>query len=72
MSTPDAPKSMSDAHKVYCSFCGKAAAEVKVLVAGPAVFICNECILLCVDILVDNSLPSNVRPLTPVPTEDSK
>jgi ribosomal protein L37AE/L43A len=35
----------------YCSFCGKSQNEVKRLIAGPGVFICNECIGLCEDIL---------------------
>ena len=35
---------------LYCSFCGKEKAEVGYLVAGPAVFICNECIELCREI----------------------
>lgn len=34
-----------------CSFCNKAQAEVRKLVAGPAVFICNECVEVCVDIM---------------------
>jgi hypothetical protein len=34
-------------NKQYCSFCGKAATAVKKLVAGPNVFICNECVDLC-------------------------
>ena len=37
--------------QLFCSFCGKSQAEVKKLVAGPSVFICNECIALCNDIL---------------------
>lgn len=36
---------------LYCSFCGKVEHEVLVLVAGPTVFICNECVDLCVDIV---------------------
>jgi ATP-dependent Clp protease ATP-binding subunit ClpX len=48
---------MSDSSKkmLYCSFCGKSQHEVKKLIAGPQVFICNECIHLCNDILVDES-----------------
>ncbi len=38
-----------------CSFCGKSVDEVKKMVAGPAVFICNECIMLCVDILEEQA-----------------
>lgn len=48
---------MSDSSKkmLYCSFCGKSQQEVKKLIAGPQVFICNECIHLCNDILHDES-----------------
>ena len=38
---------------LYCSFCGKSQHEVKKLIAGPNVFICNECIELCQDIILD-------------------
>lgn len=36
-----------------CSFCNKSQNDVSRLIAGPCVYICNECILLCVEILVD-------------------
>jgi ATP-dependent Clp protease ATP-binding subunit ClpX len=36
-----------------CSFCGKSQKQVKALVAGPGVYICNECIDLCAEILAD-------------------
>ena len=36
---------------LYCSFCGKSQYEVKKLIAGPSVFVCNECIELCNDIM---------------------
>ena len=36
---------------LYCSFCGKGAHEVFHLVAGPTVFICDECVNLCQDII---------------------
>lgn len=36
---------------LYCSFCGKSQHEVKKLIAGPTVFICNECVSLCMDII---------------------
>lgn len=44
---------MSDSQDklLYCSFCGKSQHEVKKLIAGPSVFICDECILLCADIV---------------------
>ncbi len=38
---------------IYCSFCGKNKNEVFKMIAGPSVFICNECISLCQDILND-------------------
>ncbi len=37
----------------YCSFCGKSKNEVFKMIAGPSVFICNECIALCQDILYE-------------------
>jgi len=36
---------------LYCSFCGKSQHEVRKLIAGPAVFVCDECVELCVDII---------------------
>ena len=49
-----AEKKGSSAEKVlYCSFCGKSQHEVKKLIAGPSVFICDECIELCNDIIRD-------------------
>ena len=36
---------------LYCSFCGKSQNEVRKLIAGPTVFICNECVELCLDII---------------------
>jgi ATP-dependent Clp protease ATP-binding subunit ClpX len=45
---------------LYCSFCGKSQHEVKKLIAGPSVFICDECIDLCTDIIQEElaNLPS--------------
>ena len=40
---------------LYCSFCGKSQHEVKKLIAGPNVFICNECVELCTDIIREES-----------------
>ena len=37
-----------------CSFCGKTQHEVKELIAGPSIFVCDECVVLCNDILDDN------------------
>ncbi|MFO0500161.1 MAG: ClpX C4-type zinc finger protein, partial [Pseudomonadota bacterium] len=36
---------------LYCSFCGKSQHEVRKLIAGPTVFICDECVRLCMDII---------------------
>lgn len=40
---------------LYCSFCGKSQHEVRKLIAGPTVFICNECVELCMDIVKEDS-----------------
>ena len=51
-----AEKRGSSSEKVlYCSFCGKSQHEVKKLIAGPSVFICDECIELCNDIIRDEA-----------------
>ena len=39
----------------YCSFCGKGQAEVKKLIQGPGVYICNECVDLCTEIIIDDA-----------------
>ena len=38
---------------LYCSFCGKSQHEVRKLIAGPSVYICDECVDLCTDIIVE-------------------
>lgn len=43
--------------EMYCSFCGKAHREVRKLIAGPSVFICDECVNLCNDIISKDILP---------------
>ncbi len=48
-------KSSSGEKLLYCSFCGKSQHEVKKLIAGPSVFICDECIDLCNDIIRDEA-----------------
>lgn len=51
---------------LYCSFCGKEKGEVAYLVAGPTVFICNECVELCREIgteqLVENTTAISSTP----------
>jgi len=43
--------SISNKNTLFCSFCGKSQHEVKKLIAGPTVFICDECVELCMDII---------------------
>ncbi|SPE29640.1 ATP-dependent Clp protease ATP-binding subunit [Burkholderiales bacterium] len=50
-------KKSSSEKLLYCSFCGKSQHEVKKLIAGPSVFICDECIDLCNDIIRDENAP---------------
>ncbi|MFM8666164.1 MAG: ATP-dependent Clp protease ATP-binding subunit ClpX [Betaproteobacteria bacterium] len=50
-------KGSSSEKVLYCSFCGKSQHEVKKLIAGPSVFICDECIELCNDIIRDEVPP---------------
>ena len=40
-----------DGKLLYCSFCGKSQHEVRKLIAGPSVFVCDECVELCNDII---------------------
>jgi ATP-dependent Clp protease ATP-binding subunit ClpX len=54
-------KGSSSEKTLYCSFCGKSQHEVKKLIAGPSVFICDECIDLCNDIIRDEILPESER-----------
>jgi ATP-dependent Clp protease ATP-binding subunit ClpX len=46
--------------KLYCSFCGKSQKEVRKLIAGPTVYICNECIELCNEIIADEEAKDGV------------
>ena len=56
---------------LYCSFCGKSQHEVRKLIAGPTVFICDECVELCMDIIREEHKSSRVksRDGVPAPTE---
>ncbi len=56
--------------KISCSFCGKSQEEVKKLIAGPNVYICNECVVLCKDILVeDDKIDTKKKFEIPKPSE---
>lgn len=46
---------------LYCSFCGKSQHEVRKLIAGPTVFICNECIQLCTDIINEENSDADLK-----------
>ncbi len=54
-----AEKKGSTEKLLYCSFCGKSQHEVKKLIAGPSVFICDECIDLCNDIIRDEQIETS-------------
>jgi len=53
---------------LYCSFCGKSQHEVRKLIAGPTVFICDECVELCMDIIKEENKSSIVKHQDGVPT----
>ncbi len=53
---------------LYCSFCGKSQHEVRKLIAGPTVFICDECVELCMDIIREENKSNLVKSREGVPT----
>ena len=64
---------------LHCSFCGKSTKEVTYLVAGPNVYICDECVQLCNDVIVDEqkrqadpppAIPND--PVEPSPMDEGK
>jgi len=70
-----AEKKGSTEKLLYCSFCGKSQHEVKKLIAGPSVFICDECIDLCNDIIRDDATGlEDAKPSRelPIPSEIRK
>jgi ATP-dependent Clp protease ATP-binding subunit ClpX len=65
---------VTDEKLLYCSFCGKSQHEVKKLIAGPSVFICDECVDLCNDIILEEAQTSadgeeSVKKSLPTPKE---
>ncbi len=58
MTTSDDNKPKGHAHSLSCSFCGKGQHEVRKLIAGPTVFICDECVDLCMDIIKEETKDS--------------
>ena len=64
-----ATKSNGDSkNTLYCSFCGKSQHEVRKLIAGPTVFICDECVELCMDIIREETKASDLKTTDGVPT----
>ena len=61
-------KSGDSKNTLYCSFCGKSQHEVRKLIAGPTVFICDECVELCMDIIREENKTSIVKSRDGVPT----
>jgi len=62
-------KKNGGASGLKCSFCGKSQEDVKKLIAGPSVYICDECVDLCNEIIAEErDLPSGTGAMTPVPT----
>lgn len=53
---------------LYCSFCGKSQHEVRKLIAGPTVFICDECVELCMDIIREETKATGLKSGNGVPT----
>jgi ATP-dependent Clp protease ATP-binding subunit ClpX len=65
----DSSSSSGDSkNTLYCSFCGKSQHEVRKLIAGPTVFICDECVELCMDIIREENKTTLVKSRDGVPT----
>ncbi len=72
MSEENGGTGSDDGKLLYCSFCGKSQQEVRKLIAGPSVFICDECVDLCNDIIreeVQESAAADGRAKLPTPHE---
>ena len=55
-------------NKLHCTFCGKSQHEVRKLIAGPTVFICDECVELCMDIIGEENKSSLTKSRDGIPT----
>ena len=64
----------NDKESLFCSFCGKNQKEVKKLIAGPTVFVCDECVELCMDIIKEDNKnnKSKIKKDIPKPSEINK
>lgn len=71
----DETSGKGEGNKLFCSFCGKSQDEVRKLIAGPSVFICDECVDLCNDIIreeIQDVADSEVSDKLPLPAELKK
>ena len=66
--TTGASGSSDSKNTLYCSFCGKSQHEVRKLIAGPTVFICDECVELCVEIIREENKTNLVKSSAGVPS----
>ena len=57
----------NDKDSLFCSFCGKNQKEVKKLIAGPTVFVCDECVKLCMDIIKEDTKNNKIKIKQSVP-----
>ena len=57
----------NDKDSLFCSFCGKSQKEVKKLIAGPTVFVCDECVELCMDIIKEDSKSTKIKVKQDIP-----
>ena len=64
----------NDKDSLFCSFCGKNQKEVKKLIAGPTVFVCDECVELCMDIIKEDNKSNKfkIKKDIPRPSEINK
>ncbi len=63
-----ATKTGDSKNTLYCSFCGKSQHEVRKLIAGPTVFICDECVELCMDIIREETKAGGLKASEGVPS----
>ena len=59
--SPTAAQDQATPKTLHCSFCGKSQHDVRALIAGPAVFICDECVALCDNIVIDKKIRSLLK-----------
>lgn len=71
----EAGKAAQQAATLFCTFCGKSSRDVRALIAGPAIFICDACVGLCVEIIAKlppggEAAPARIEWPANVPTEN--